>query len=124
MRRSVLNVCFGAMLLLPIHFIQAQYQLEIIEQPVEARQLDGCVRIASGQQGVPNVRVDECDHAWKQVLDSSVTDKDGHFHLKPKDQGTIHYIRISSPGFNPRLYTVRLSKHWSPTLDLEINVST
>jgi hypothetical protein len=112
------------MLLLPTHFIQAQYQLEIIDQPVEARQLDGYVRIASDQQGVPNVHVDECDHAWKQVLNSTVTDKDGHFHLKPKAQGAIHYIRISSLGFNPRLYTVRLSKHGSPTLDLEINVST
>ena len=95
--------------LLSLSAASAQWVLETIEKPVEATQLDGYVKMIADQQGVPNVRVEECDKTWKQILNSTVTDKEGHFHLQPTVQGATHYIRISSLGFNTRLYTVKLS---------------
>jgi len=99
-------------------------QTELIQKPVYARQLDGYVRLQSNSEGIPDVRVEECDAGWKNVLSSTITDKQGHFHLKPGVNGPTHYLRLTALGFNLRMYTVKLSSHAPSELDLRITVAT
>jgi hypothetical protein len=115
--------CLLLSLLVPLCLAQGS-QLEIIQTPVTAQRLDGTVRMHVDEQPVPNVHVELCDRGWKHILTSAITNEDGHFHLARSGNGPTYYIRIYSLGFNIREYTVRLSKHAKPELELEINVGT
>jgi hypothetical protein len=99
----------------------------IFQRPVHAQHLAGYVRvrdISGDSQGISSVRVEECDAGCKNVLSSTATDAQGHFHLAPLAKGATHYLRLSAPGFNPSLYTVKLSSHAPSELDLRITVAT
>lgn len=113
----------GIALLSPIANSQGN-QTETVQQPIHARQLDGYVRLRYDQSGIPDVHIDECDAGWKHVLASTTTDDRGHFHLKPSTNDATHYLRLTARGFNIRFYTVRLSRHAPPELNLELNVGT
>lgn len=98
---------------------------EIIQQPVFAQHLDGTISL----QGAPDthisdVRVEECDAGWKHVLNSTITDENGHFHLKPAVAGSKHYLRLTAKNYNLRLYTVILSSHSPAELNLQITPGT
>jgi hypothetical protein len=98
----------------------------IHEKPVQARQLDGYVRVyglPDDSEPVSSVRIEECDAGWKHVLNSTTTDERGYFHMTPAAKGSTHYLRLTAPTFNPSLYTVKLSLHAPPELDLRITVA-
>jgi hypothetical protein len=98
--------------------------LEVIQQPVRAQQLSGYVRIPSDSRGLAGVLIAEYDADRKQVLTAVTTDENGYFHLDPATKGSIHFLRLSAPNYNPRLYTVKLSKHAPAELDLRLNPGT
>lgn len=114
---------FLTLLLLHPMWIWAQgNEVAIIHTPITAQHLDGTVRV--DDQPVSDVHVEECDHGWKHVLASTLTDSQGHFHLTRTSTGAIHYIKIYAPGFNVGEYTVRLSRHAKPELQLRMSVGT
>lgn len=116
---------FVTLLLLHPIWIWAQgNEVEIIQRWMTAQHLDGTVRVRADDQPVSDVHVEECDHGWKHVLASTLTDSRGHFHLAPTSTGPIHYIKIYAPGFNICEYKVRLSRHAKPELQLSLSVGT
>ncbi|HEV2463309.1 MAG TPA: hypothetical protein VGT04_05855 [Acidobacteriaceae bacterium] len=106
-----------------------QWETQIIQQPQYARHLDGYVGIESGGEApaypIPGIRVDECvDISCKQVLNSTISDKTGQFHLKPVGAKSTYYLRLTAKNYNPRFYTVKLSPNAPPKLFLEIAPGT
>jgi len=113
-----------AIAILPLTANPQGNQIEIVEEPVYTRHLDGYVGLRGHPEGIPDVRVEECDATWKTVLASATTDEHGHFHLAPGNRGSTYYLRLIALGFNIRMYTVKLSKHAPSKLELELNVGT
>ena len=120
---SRLLSCLFLSVLVPLCLAQGN-QLVIIQTPVTAQRLDGTVRMYFDEQPVPNVHVELCDRAWKHIFASAITNEDGHFHLDRPGNSRTYYIRIYSLGFNISEYTVRLSKHARPELELKISLGT
>lgn len=115
-----------AMITMPLASFGQGWSLEIIQKPVIAKQLDGDVGITSGGEApsypIGGVRIDECaDMSCKHVLNSTSSDKSGHFHLKPIGARSTYYLKLTAKNYNPRLYTVRLSPDGPPHLWLEID---
>jgi hypothetical protein len=110
--------------LLPLIANSQGIQTVLVQQPIHARQLDGYVRLKYDQSGIPDVHVEERDAGWKHVLNSTITDDSGHFHLVSSVKGSTHYLRLTATGYNMYFYTVKLSKHASPELELELTVGT
>lgn len=101
----------------------------LVKKPVYAKHLDGYVGVASAYEAlarpVAGVRVDECDTSdCRHVLDSTISDKAGHFHLTSVRARSTYYLRLTAKNFNLMFYTVKLSPHAPSKLFLKISPGT
>ena len=111
------------LMLLPFIANAQGSQTEIMQRPVNARHLDGYIRMRDAQ-GISGVRVDEYDEGWKHVLTTTIIDRNGQFHLDSTIKRSTHYLRLTALGFNLRFYTIRLSERGPAQLELELNLGT
>jgi hypothetical protein len=102
---------------------KAQMELITIEHPFHARSLAGIVVDPSGGT-VPGVVIEDCDSTFKQVLDSTTTDANGHFIFPHAKAGTTHFLRVSHYGFDPMQITVELGHFAKGGLTIRLYIAT
>ena len=97
-----------------------------IEKIQVVRAISGVVRDPSGAP-VPGATVTEVSPDWKTDIQSTTTNADGTFSIVPRDRKKVYHLRISfdtSPGFNPLIVHVRLSRWTKKKLTLMLELST
>jgi hypothetical protein len=88
--------------------------------------ISGIVRDPSGTP-VSGATVSEISPDRKTVIQSTTTDQRGSFVIVPTAKKKVYDLRISfdkSPGFNPLIVHVRVSKWTKKLLDLKLYIST
>ena len=101
----------------------AQQQTVEIATPFKAQTLAGTVRAGAEDTGIQGVSVQECSEEWKAVVDSSMTDIDGHFAFRTSSQQGMHYLRLSAPGFDPMLIRVLIGSSGGTEFSVHMKVA-
>lgn len=126
----------------------AQLELVVIEKPFTAHSLSGTVSDPTGSP-VAGAVIEECDAPFTPIeakdpqgrptgtvlhgdctrnpsrIDSStVTDLKGHFTIRSAKTGKVHYLHISSPGFDPMQITVRLTLFAKAGVRIQLRIAT
>jgi hypothetical protein len=110
---AVLAVVFGA---------RAQGIVTIvITEPFHSSSLSGTVLDASGTP-LERALVERCGKDWKSCFAQVQTDERGHFSWSDAKKGK-HFLKISSPGFNPTQITVIVHNNTKADVQLELHVA-
>ena len=102
---------------------EAQNATIVQKAEVVSRSLSGHVNIGLEKDVADGVTVELCSPDWKRVLASTKTDASGYFSLEGA-RGHLFYLRFSSPGVNPFLVKVRISKHGARELSIHLSIAT
>lgn len=86
--------------------------------------LAGHVLVRGTDEPANGMTVELCSSDWKTVLNSTETDKEGHFSLRPPATGRLFYIRVSAPGMDIYELRVRIDKHATQELTIHLSVAT
>jgi hypothetical protein len=100
---------------------QGQTQILVQEGTIDSPALSGHVKGGSEKTAVAEVVVELCTADWKSILTSTKTDHAGYFNFK-KPPGKLFYLRFFAPGFHQLEIKVRIDKH--ATHDLIIQMAT
>jgi hypothetical protein len=102
------------------------YATELVTQKdiSVSRALAGHVVVWGTDQPAGGATVELCSADWKTVFTSTKTDKKGHFSLEPPATGKLFYIRVSAPGMNIYELRVRIDKHATQELTIQLSVAT
>lgn len=105
------------------HFALAGVELVIIENVQYSRTLIITVT-DSADTPISHVKVEEMDAGWKHLIRSSETNTDGQFRLSSTPGRKMHYLQLSSYGFNPLRVRIAVSPQKGKDLKLEMHVAT
>ena len=123
--RSLTSIFFIAMVALwaarPIH---GQNRLIIQEEISVSKQLAGHVYVHMTGAPVAGATADLYSSDWKTVLASTTTDGTGHFSFEKPPSGKLFYIQISAQGMNAYRLRVRVARHASHILTIQLSVAT
>jgi hypothetical protein len=122
-QRLILLVCvFGISLLCASAYCQ---NAVVIQQEVlTSETLSGHVQLGAVPSGLRNVLIEVCDAQWKKSIASTTTDSDGVFSFPAfKSKGTYH-LRLSMPGANTLLVTVKIKRSAPKELSLSLTPAT
>ncbi len=108
-----LAVVFGAR-------AQGIVSIEIAE-PFRSNSLSGIV-LDPSHAPVARALVERCGKDWKSCFAQVQTDERGHFSWPEAKRGK-HFLRISSPGFDPTQITVIVDKGTKADVQLELHVA-
>ena len=86
--------------------------------------LAGHVAAGITEEPVADVRVELCSPEWKTVLKSIKTDRNGDFSFGTGSNGELFYLRLSSPGFDPYQFRIRIDTHAKSKLVIHLVVAT
>jgi carboxypeptidase family protein len=96
--------------------------LVVYEKPFHSRSLSGFV-LDYSHAPIPDVLVEECTEKWESCFAHTRTDQTGRFSWPGVKKGR-HFLKISSPGFNPTQIIVVVSWHSKAEFRLNLNVAT
>jgi len=94
-----------------------------IEKVQLAESLAATVHDAAGSPIVGAV-VEEFTPGWNRALRSAKTNQAGLFTFAPVKGRDLHYLQITSYGFNPLRIRVKLDRKRGKKLELQMEVST
>lgn len=102
---------------------QSQTQIIVHEGALDSPSLSGHVNGGVEKAAVKEVLVELCTPDWKSVLASTKTDEMGYFSFK-KPPGKLFYLRFFAPGFHQLEVKVRIDKHATHDLAVELPIAT
>jgi hypothetical protein len=105
------------------HSAVAGVELIIIENVQYSRTLIVTVT-DSADAPISHVKVEEMDAGWKHLIRSSETDTHGQFTLSSTPGRKMHFLQLSSYGFNPLRVRIAVSPQKGKDLKLEMHVAT
>lgn len=112
-------LCFLAL----VPWARGQFTQVVEARVIASQTLSGRVHAKSDEDGLAGVRVQLCDSRWENTFASTMTDSAGHFHFEAMPKG-IYHLRLSLPGMDNLLVTVRLKSRAPKTLSLGMWVAT
>jgi hypothetical protein len=89
---------------------KAVRELVIIEEPQLAQRVEGVV-VDPSDAPIPDVTVTDRTENGVDVLRSTKTDSNGHFHFSTQHGKTVYCLRFDQPLWNPLQLTLKLDKH-------------
>jgi hypothetical protein len=101
----------------------AQFEEVVLAKVIASQTLSGRVRSRYDDDGLAGVRVELCDAKWANPFASTLTGPAGDFHFDAMPKG-IYHLRLSLPGMNPLLVTVRIKSRAPKALSLRMWVAT
>jgi hypothetical protein len=101
---------------------RAQRQVQI-ERIFVSASLSGHIYMVLSRVPADGVTVELCSSAWQAVIASTKTDASGYFALA-KPPGSLFYMRVSSYGLQTLRIRVRIKKHATKDLTLEVENAT
>jgi hypothetical protein len=110
----------GAVCISPV--TAAPQRLVVFERPFHSRSLSGFV-LDYSHAPVAGALVEECTEKWERCFAQTRTDQNGRFSWPSVKKGR-HFLKISSPGFNPAQIIVMVSWHSKAEFRLELTVAT
>jgi len=102
---------------------QGQTQVIVQEGAIDSRSLSGHVNGGLENAALKKVVVELCSPCWKAVLASTDTDNAGYFSFK-KPPGKLFYLRFFAPGFHQLEIKVRIDKHATHDLVIQMLMAT
>lgn len=101
----------------------AQNTIVAYTQTRSAKSLSGSVDDQSGSS-LTDVRVREMSCDFKAEVRSTTTDANGRWSLYPFVSGKTYCIEFNKPNFNTERIRVKITKHGSETILVELPVAT
>jgi hypothetical protein len=89
-----------------------------------SRSLTGHAVVRGTNMSATGVKVELCDANWRTVLASTTTDEKGYFSLEKAATGNFFYLRLSAPGMDIYELRVRIEKHATRDLTIQLSVAT
>jgi hypothetical protein len=99
----------------------APQRLVVFEKPFHSRSLSGFV-LDYSHAPIPDALVEECTENWDSCFAQTRTDQRGRFSW-PGVKGGKHFLKISSPGFDPAQIIVMVSWHSKAEFRLKLTVA-